>query len=209
MKPFSSKPTASKLTGSSFSSTTTELKVVVVGAGGVGKSTLTVQFVQGVFLEEYDPTIEDSYRKAYVLPDGKSVLFDVLDTAGCDEFSAMSEVWHRSGEAFMIVYSITDRASFTEAESFYERASRMKDATDFPCILVGNKADLGCNREVSRKDGEELARRLGIEFYESCAKERAETEPAFEMLAQKAMEKREANVATRKEKKKRKMCVVM
>lgn len=160
-------------------------------------------------MEEYDPTIEDSYRKAYLLPGGKPVLFDILDTAGSDEYTALSEVWHRSGEAFMIVYSITNRASFTEAESFYERASRVKDATDFPCVLVGNKTDLDGEREVSRKEGEELAHRLGIEFYESCAKERAETEPAFEVLAQKAMRKREADAATRKGRKKRKMCVVM
>ena len=40
-----------------------EFKVVVLGSGGVGKSALTVQFVSGHFMEKYDPTIEDFYRK--------------------------------------------------------------------------------------------------------------------------------------------------
>ena len=41
----------------------TEYKLVVVGAGGVGKSALTIQLIQNHFVDEYDPTIEDSYRK--------------------------------------------------------------------------------------------------------------------------------------------------
>ena len=58
-----------------------EYKIVVLGSGGVGKSALTVQFVQGIFVEKYDPTIEDSYRKQVVI-DGETCLLDILDTAG-------------------------------------------------------------------------------------------------------------------------------
>jgi len=58
-----------------------ELKFAVVGAGGVGKSTTTIQYIQGIFVEEYDPTIEDSYRKMTKFR-GQDVLLDILDTAG-------------------------------------------------------------------------------------------------------------------------------
>jgi small GTP-binding protein len=65
-----------------------EYKIVVLGSGGVGKSALTVQFVQGIFVEKYDPTIEDSYRKQ-VEVDGQQCMLEILDTAGtvsnCDE----------------------------------------------------------------------------------------------------------------------------
>ncbi|XP_006882941.1 PREDICTED: ras-related protein Rap-1b-like isoform X3 [Elephantulus edwardii] len=58
-----------------------EYKLVVLGSGGVGKSALTVQFVQGIFVEKYDPTIEDSYRKQ-VEVDAQQCMLEILDTAG-------------------------------------------------------------------------------------------------------------------------------
>lgn len=63
-----------------------EYKLVVVGGGGVGKSALTIQFIQSHFVDEYDPTIEDSYRKQCVI-DEEVALLDVLDTAGQEEYS--------------------------------------------------------------------------------------------------------------------------
>lgn len=62
----------------------TEYKCVIVGGGGVGKSALTIQLIQGHFVDEYDPTIEDSYRKQVTI-DNETCLLDVLDTAGQEE----------------------------------------------------------------------------------------------------------------------------
>ena len=59
----------------------TEHKIVVMGSGGVGKSAITVRFVQEIFVEKYDPTIEDSYRKNVVIDD-KQYMLEILDTAG-------------------------------------------------------------------------------------------------------------------------------
>lgn len=69
-----------------------EYKIVVLGSGGVGKSALTVQFVQGIFVEKYDPTIEDSYRKQ-VEVDGQQCMLEILDTAGTvSRISALTSV---------------------------------------------------------------------------------------------------------------------
>jgi hypothetical protein len=62
----------------------------VVGGGGVGKSALTIQFIQKHFVEEYDPTIEDSYRKQVTI-DGEACLLDILDTAGQEEYASMRD----------------------------------------------------------------------------------------------------------------------
>ena len=58
-----------------------EYHLVVLGSGGVGKSALTVQFVQGLFVESYDPTIEDAYKKQIEVDD-KLCSLQILDTAG-------------------------------------------------------------------------------------------------------------------------------
>ena len=57
-------------------------KLVVLGGGGVGKSCLTFRLVNNTFLDKYDPTIEDSYRKNNFDVDGELVDLEVLDTAG-------------------------------------------------------------------------------------------------------------------------------
>lgn len=125
-----------------------EYKLVVVGGGGVGKSALTIQFVQSHFVDEYDPTIEDSYRKQCVI-DEEVALLDVLDTAGQEEYSAMREQYMRSGEGFLLVYSITSRNSFEEIATFYQQILRVKDKDYFPVVIVANKSDLDAERQVS------------------------------------------------------------
>lgn len=69
------------ITSTTAGHTMREYKIVVLGSGGVGKSALTVQFVQGIFVEKYDPTIEDSYRKQMEV-DGQQCMLEILDTAG-------------------------------------------------------------------------------------------------------------------------------
>uniref|UniRef100_A0A2K6MYA0 Small monomeric GTPase n=1 Tax=Rhinopithecus bieti TaxID=61621 RepID=A0A2K6MYA0_RHIBE len=73
----------------------TEYKLEVVGAGGVSKSALTIQLIQNHFVDEYDPTIEDSYRKQVVI-DGETCLLDILNTAGQEEYNAMRDQYMRT-----------------------------------------------------------------------------------------------------------------
>ncbi|XP_021564392.1 ras-related protein M-Ras [Carlito syrichta] len=101
-------------------------KLVVVGDGGVGKSALTIQFFQKIFVPDYDPTIEDSYLKHTEI-DNQWAILDVLDTAGQEEFSAMREQYMRTGDGFLIVFSVTDKASFEHVDRFHQLILRVKD----------------------------------------------------------------------------------
>lgn len=155
-----------------------EYKLVVVGGGGVGKSALTIQLIQSHFVDEYDPTIEDSYRKQCMV-DGQVTMLDVLDTAGQEEYSAMREQYMRTGEGFLLVYSVTSRASFEEIMNFRNQILRVKDADAFPMVIVGNKSDLSTERQVSFEEGAHLAHRLGCPFLETSAKQRVNVEEGF------------------------------
>ncbi|XP_054271158.1 ras-like protein 2 [Macrosteles quadrilineatus] len=156
-------------------------KLVVVGGGGVGKSAITIQFIQSYFVTDYDPTIEDSYTKQCVIDDIPAKL-DILDTAGQEEFSAMREQYMRSGEGFLLVFAVTDKASFDEMYKFHRQILRVKDRDEFPMLMVGNKADLEHQRVVSTADAQNLARQLKIPYIECSAKLRMNVDQAFHEL---------------------------
>jgi len=156
-----------------------EVKIVVLGDGGVGKSSLIIQYIQNVFLEEeeeYDATIEDDYRKQIEV-EGLTMVLDILDT-GQEEFAAMRDHYMRIGQAFVLMYSITNRGSFEEINRWREQILRVKDC-EVPIVLVGNKIDLENQREVSTQEGQEIANLYGISFFETSARTRINVDEAF------------------------------
>jgi GTPase KRas len=155
-----------------------EYKLAVVGGGGVGKSALTVQFIQNIFVEEYDPTIEDSYRK-HAKIDDKTCFLEILDTAGQEEYKALRDQYMRTGDGFVMVYSCIDRKTFEEINEFYEQILRVKDADAVPMVLVGNKCDLESERVIPTDEGKNYAKQLNIAFMETSAKMRKNVDEAF------------------------------
>ncbi|PFX22570.1 GTP-binding protein Rit2-like isoform X1 [Stylophora pistillata] len=156
-------------------------KIVLLGEGGVGKSALTMQFVSHCYVDYHDPTIEDAYQRQAVI-DGESGLLDILDTAGQQEFTAMREQYMRSGEGFVIMYSITDRQSFLEAAQAKRQIERVRRAEVIPMVLVANKMDLESKREVTTEEGQELAAQFDCPFFETSAALRHCVDDVFHTL---------------------------
>ncbi|KAJ5068627.1 ras gtpase-related [Anaeramoeba ignava] len=155
-----------------------EYHIVCFGAGGSGKSALTIMLCHNHFAEEYDPTIEDFYRKQ-VMVDEEICWMEILDTAGQEEYSAMRSQYYRQGEGFLLIYAINDRNSFDEVGKFQNEILRAKDSDYQPIVLVGNKADLDCERQVSFHEGQDLAKTFGCSFIETSAKTCINVEEAF------------------------------
>lgn len=156
----------------------TSYKIVVLGGGGVGKSALTIRLVCDNFLEVYDPTIEDSYRKN-VMVDDQTYLLDILDTAGQEEFSAMQDDWMRQGDGFLLVYSIIEKSTFDEVRLLYDKILRAKECSKVPIVLAGNKCDLDFERQVKFEQGKVLAAEWDVPFFETSAKEALNNESCF------------------------------
>ncbi|PRP87661.1 hypothetical protein PROFUN_02361 [Planoprotostelium fungivorum] len=155
-----------------------EFKVVVVGGGGVGKSALTIRFMRNFFVEEYDPTIEENYRKQ-VQVDEDVCLLDILDTAGQEEFNAMRDSYMRGGQGFILVYSIIDRESFNRIPLLHAHLLQTKENPIVPCVLVGNKSDMAEDREVSLNEGQQLAKSFNCPYLEASARDRVNVDEIF------------------------------
>lgn len=154
-------------------------KVIMVGSGGVGKSALTLQFMYDEFVEDYEPTKADSYRKKVVL-DGEEVQIDILDTAGQEDYAAIRDNYFRSGEGFLLVFSITEHESFTATAEFREQILRVKAEEDkIPLLVVGNKSDLEDRRQVSVEEARGKAEEWGVQYVETSAKTRANVDKVF------------------------------
>uniref|UniRef100_A0A6B2LKK7 small monomeric GTPase n=1 Tax=Arcella intermedia TaxID=1963864 RepID=A0A6B2LKK7_9EUKA len=155
--------------------------MVLVGIGGVGKSCLTIQYISGQFVDDYDPTLEDSYRKQTTV-ENKECILDIFDTAGQEVFSAVRDQYMRTGDGFLVVYSITLQDSFDAAINLHEHILQIKDVDKVPFVLIGNKADLDDAREVPTDRGKTLSDELKCPFFETSAKTSKNVAESFQEL---------------------------
>ncbi|KPP61841.1 GTP-binding protein Di-Ras1-like [Scleropages formosus] len=158
-----------------------DYRVVVFGAGGVGKSSLVLRFVKGTFRDTYIPTVEDTYRQ--VISCDKSVCtLQITDTTGSHQFPAMQRLSISKGHAFILVYSITSRQSLEELKPIYQQVLTIKGSVEnIPIMLVGNKCD-ETQREVETREGEAQAATWKCAFMETSAKTNYNVKELFQEL---------------------------
>jgi GTPase KRas protein len=142
------------------------------------------------FPDYYDPTIEDKYTVQKIC-DGQVSMFDILDTAGQEEYLALVDDWIRCSKGYVLVYSITDVNSWQELTDFYDaiaqfysRIQRIHESEDIqmkdvPLVVVGNKCDLKKDRRVDKNMVANQCREWGCAFFEASAKENINVEEAF------------------------------
>ena len=144
------------------------LKIAVLGESMVGKSALAFRFIKNKFPKEHDTTIEDSYSIPAKIDDIQCQ-FEILDTAGLENYQAMLDTWINSVEGFILVYSIDKKITFESIKMRYEMIVELKRDKIYSIIIVGNKCDLEESREVSREEVENFCNTNNIFFLESSA----------------------------------------
>ena len=164
-----------------------EIKITVMGPNCVGKTPLIIQYVQGYYIDEWDPTVEDSYRTTKNI-NGTTFFLNIFDTCDQDEYPAMTDQYIRFSEGFVVVYSITQNYSFLDVETLIERIHRVKDDESVPIVLVGNKCDLEDERQVSTEEAQCVADKFGIPFLEVSAKTNHNVDKMFETIVSEIVE---------------------
>ncbi|XP_070623403.1 GTP-binding protein REM 2 [Erythrolamprus reginae] len=156
-------------------------KAMLLGESGVGKTTLAAIFggMKGVSHPEEDHA-EDSYERRFYVDDEEVTLtlYDIWDQG--DSSGWMQESCVQTGDAFLVVFSVTDRRSFTRVPPTLLHLRAGSPRTDPPIILVGNKSDLARSREVSREESRSLAVMMNCKHIETSAALHHNTEELFE-----------------------------
>eukprot|EP00598_Pedospumella_elongata_P006685 CAMPEP_0184983328 /NCGR_PEP_ID=MMETSP1098-20130426/12574_1 /TAXON_ID=89044 /ORGANISM="Spumella elongata, Strain CCAP 955/1" /LENGTH=206 /DNA_ID=CAMNT_0027507137 /DNA_START=101 /DNA_END=721 /DNA_ORIENTATION=+ len=163
-----------------------EVKVVMVGESGVGKSSLTIRFVSNHFKEHGQPTIGASFlSKTLALQTGGAIKFNIWDTAGQEKYRSLASLYYRGVDIAIIVYDITNRNSFEQVQDYWvqELQHQCFGSGGLQIAIVGNKSDLVDKRQVQEAEGKQLAADFGAVFYETSAKSSSSIEELFVTLA--------------------------
>ncbi|CAM8967028.1 unnamed protein product [Rhodiola kirilowii] len=157
------------------------VKLVLLGDSGVGKSCIVLRFVRGQFDPTSKVTVGASFlSQTIALQDSTTVKFEIWDTAGQERYAALAPLYYRGAGVAVVVYDITSIDSFSKAQ-YWVKELQKHGSPDIVLALVGNKADLQENREVSVQDGLEYAEKNGMFFIETSAKTADNINQLFEV----------------------------
>ena len=155
--------------------------LVVVGDGGVGKTSIIIRYTRDQFTENYEPTLEDNYTATIETSDGKKTEIEIADTAGQDDYKSLRDRYLDSGDIFLVVYSVTDQRTLSAAEDRIKEIQSMK-GENIKFVLAGNKCDL-TNRVIPFDDGKNLANKYHGVFLETSAKTKTNINEVFQEIA--------------------------
>jgi small GTP-binding protein len=139
----------------------------MLGAAAVGKSAVTQRYVANKFVRDYDPTIEDYYKRTSVI-DEESTTLSILDTAGMEDYYPLIDDWIDKKDGFVLVYSVEWADSLLRLESFHEKILHRYPGKDPFVVIAANKVD-SPNRTVTAEEGKKFADRLGVKHIEVSA----------------------------------------
>mmetsp|Transcript_76489 Transcript_76489/g.127462 ORF Transcript_76489/g.127462 Transcript_76489/m.127462 type:complete len:205 (+) Transcript_76489:25-639(+) len=162
-------------------------KVVLLGEGRVGKTSLVIRYCRDSFNEVEASTVQASYFDKQVAVGDKRINLAIWDTAGQERFHALGPIYYRDADAALLVFDITDVESFSRVKSWVRELRKMVGEEIVLCI-VGNKIDLERQRLVGRQEAQEYAQSVGARFGETSAKTGRGIDEVFTVLARRLLD---------------------
>ncbi len=164
---------------------TINLKVVILGEVGVGKSSIINQFISKSFSENLRSNISGQYcQKLYNLENGKTLQFDIWDTAGQEKYRSLVKMFYKDAIAAILVYDITRQETFDELKIFWSKEIT-QECPNIILVEVANKADLIEEEKVDQNEAKKLAEELNAIFCISSAKFNTNIDEIFFGIAKK------------------------
>ena len=167
-----------------------QFKYIIIGDAAVGKSNLLLRYIKGQFESEYQLTMCVEYGSKNIEIKNKIYKIQIWDTAGQECFWSITRSYYKNSACAIIFYDISRKDSFNNLNNWIEACKNQCDKK-ICLVLVGNKSDLNEKREVSFEEGQELAEKYGMLFYETSAKDGTNVESIFNDSGNKIAQKLE------------------
>ena len=160
------------------------LKYITIGSPNVGKSQIVQRFIKNNFNPKYEVTIGVEFGEKNIEIEDKILRIQIWDTCGQEQFKSITRAYYKNCVCAIIVYDITSRDSFNEVKNWIDDCINYSPKTVL-MALIGNKCDLKDNRIISTEEGQELADKYGILFYETSALDGTNIKEIFKETGEK------------------------
>ncbi|CAL5094306.1 unnamed protein product [Urochloa decumbens] len=164
-------------------------KLVLLGDGRVGKTSLVLRYVNNVFSDKQEATVQASYLTKRLVVEGVPIMLSIWDTAGQEKFHALGPIYYRDADAALLVYDITDSDTFLRVTKWVKELKQMA-SKDIVMAIAANKSDLVRLKNIDTQDAVSYAESIGASLFVTSAKAGTGIDNVFSDIAKRLLEKR-------------------
>ena len=165
---------------------TSEIKIIILGSVGVGKTCLITRYKTGKFLQHIPSTFGSNFVKIDKIINNKKYVLNIWDTAGQEKYNSLTQTFTKNAKIVILVYSIIDKKSFLDLDNWLKLVKEENGDKGYVLGIAANKWDLYLQSEVSDKKGKEYAKKINAIWKSTSAKE--ESKGIEELISELTME---------------------
>ncbi len=160
-----------------------KINIITLGNSSVGKTSLIQRYVDQKFTDTLATIGFDTKQKTKILSNGEKLKVFFYDTSGQEKYNSLSFNYIKNSHGVLLMYDISKKESFLKIEDWLKSIFEHKNK-DFPVLLLGNKCDLEEEREVTKEEGNQLAKEHNLNFYETSNKDNINIDKAISELVE-------------------------